>query len=121
MAESEDWFALERVAAPPIIRLLKTEVRAVTLGLSSALDTGQTVTNLPVTVDLISWRTKLPMDPAALVGQPGYDATTKVASQKIDASKLPYGEHIEMRVTFDVNFGTGVETRSVYAVLLVPA
>jgi hypothetical protein len=118
---SDDWFATERVASPPIIHLLHSEQRAITIGLSEVIVTGETVTNLPVTVELLRWRDGVEIDPTALMGQAGYNATTKIASQKIDASKLPLREHVELRVSFDVNFGAGVERRSVYAIVLVTA
>lgn len=114
-----DWFATDRVTAPPMLDMGSRESRTVAVSLAPALATGETVVGGSVVVDVVNWRTMLPIDPSPLVGLPGYDAVTKIAAQKVDASKLPPRTHCAFRVQFGVTSVAGTETRSVYVILRV--
>jgi hypothetical protein len=114
-----DFWVSDRTTEPPIITLLSTEDRKITIGLASALATGETIQGATLVASLLDWRTRVAVDPAALVGIPAYNATTKNATQRIDASNLPVREHVALQMTFTVTFSGGSETRAVYVILWV--
>jgi hypothetical protein len=111
------WWAGERTSEPPLVELLSTENRGVSISIVDALNEGESVLGTP-TVEVVNWRTEVPY-PLALEGSPIYNSGTKVVTQKILASELPLREHVAMRVSFVANYAGGTDVRSAVIALFV--
>jgi hypothetical protein len=99
--------------------MISTENRNVTVGLSGAVSDGATILIPGMTASVVHYRHGTVIDPDPKSAPIGYDAPTKVASQKIDASLLPKHEPCILFIAFDANTTAGIERRSVYVLLLV--
>ena len=116
---STDWWATDRTTKPPQIILISDEERRVSVGLTSAIVSGETIDGGSLAAVIYNYRTNLALDPSPLVGNPSYNSTSKVASAKIDASKLPRNDPCALVFSFTVNTSVGPETRSAFVILMV--
>lgn len=114
-----DWFAGSRATSPALVRMLPSESRYISIGLSSSLASGETIQAGGIVASLREWRTSVDAPALALVGPVTYNTSTKVASQRIDASQLDLGESYRLEISFNVNGALGVERRAAYVVVMV--
>jgi hypothetical protein len=98
----------DRATEPPMIELLATEDRKIAIGLSASLAAGESVVDGTIESDLALWRNSVATDQTALI-----------ASQRVDASKLPVRDPVTLRLTFQANTPAGIDFRAVYVVLYV--
>jgi hypothetical protein len=113
------WFANDRSTEPPKINLISSEQRKVAVGLADAIGAGEAILSGTMDIQILNWRTMLPIVPDPLVGNLSYDDPTKTVAQEVDASLLPLREACAMVVSFDVSYGLGTERRSSYVILVV--
>jgi hypothetical protein len=114
-----DFWSGERTTAPPIVELVSTENRKISVGLGAVLVAGETIQDNTITPVVRNWRTQQPIDPDPIVLPISYDAVLKTAAVRIDASLLPLREHAVLVITFNVTSPAGTETRAVYTGLIV--
>jgi hypothetical protein len=117
---STDVWAGSRSTKPPIIELLSTDNRAISVNLSAAVVSGETIQGASLVASVSNYRTGLPIAPSPIVPPPAYNATSKIAAATINGSLLPRNEPCALTFSFAVTGPSPTETRSVFVVLWVP-
>lgn len=117
MPISTDFWAGERSTTPPQYTFIAPEIRKVSVNLSEAVVSGETIQGATLDAKIVNYRNELEVDPTPLVLPLAYSSSTKIAAATVNASLIPRGEPYALIFTFNVTSSAGTESRSVFVVL----